>query len=309
MASIGKILQIKVTCNNYNKKEEENMLNVLRSVSIGAEVKELQTWDRLAIVNPGTNQKGVTATVVKVTENHVILFADQSVTERCISRSNVAKFEDSELYNWLNVDFYNTLRPEFLPYVECIRVPYIKELFDYDELDEWDKKNIDFTDDSHMMKWTNITRKERLIVPYKDWWSYWCMNKIKDRSAPIFARVHYSGGAGSYDASNTAGVRPVLVLVKEPKKKEFDGELVNKSVKDLVFGELDPALKFRDALADHIRKYGKLSLMELNDIINATDNFLNSHYGWNDVSSFGIKKAETREGYQITFTDPVRIEE
>lgn len=303
-----KFLQVKVTCINYNKKEEENMLNVLRSVSINSEVKDLQTGDRITIVNPGTNQKGVTATVVKVRENHVILFADQSVTERCVSRGNVEKFEDSDLYNWLNVDFFNTLRPELLPYVESVRVPYIKELFNWDELDNWDKENIDFTNDSHMMKWTGITRKERLIVPFKDWWSYWCMNKIKDRSATSFPAVRSDGFASFGDASYTYGVRPVLVLVKEPKKKEFNCELVNAN-QNIVFGDLSTAITFRDALISHLQKYGKISVMEMNDIIKSTTNFLDSNYGWVDPSSFGIQENEGESGkeYRITLGDPVRI--
>lgn len=305
--------QVEITCNFY-KKEDKNMLNVLtRRTFVMSDVKELQVGDMITIVNKNEEVKNaVTATVVKVTENQVILFADQSVAERCVTKENVTKFEDTELYNWLNVDFYNTIRQELLEYVHEIRVPYIKEIFGQDELDDWDKKNIDFTDDNHS-KWEQIDRRARLIIPYDQYWGYWCMNSIKDRSAAAFALVDRYGVAYYDNASDSDGVRPVLVLDKESKKKEFDGELVNRSMNEIVFGELDLALKFRDALADHVRKHGKLSLMELNDIVNATDNFLNSHYGWNKVSAFGIKKVETcaasGEGYQITFTDPVRIEQ
>lgn len=152
-----------------------------------------------------------TATVHKITDEEITVIFNDYVTMMPMNKNNtnVGGFAHSDLNNWLYGEFLRSL-PLFIwrKLVE-ITIPSVGEMFGWD--DDWarDHYMIDADEQLLLMK----ERKNRFARFCDEFVSGWLRNETQmDVSSSAFSSVSHSGGEDFSDASESLGVRPVLIL-------------------------------------------------------------------------------------------------
>ena len=151
-----------------------------------------------------------TATVQKVTEDHVVLMFDDCIASipMNITRTNEGGYQKSGLYYWINTVLRKAFPEEIRQHLTDISIPTYGQIFGHDEFYH-EYFETDKDDQFELMK----KRKNR-IADYEnkpEW--FWLQNSTKKEvSASLFAYVSRLGNATYSLASYSSGVRPVFTL-------------------------------------------------------------------------------------------------
>lgn len=153
-----------------------------------------------------------TATCQKVTKKGAIFLLDQYLDEpfkmNC-ENTNEGGYEASDLRTELQknsiLEIFSSVRKMMVPFKngDLLRIPYAEEFFG----------DVDAYEPSGKKQWPLIQdRKNRIAIREGEVYEWgWLQNKLKS-SATSFAFVFSFGDTGSYAASYSLGVRPVLRL-------------------------------------------------------------------------------------------------
>ncbi len=176
-----------------------------------SDLKDAEVGDTTTIKLDGLGE--FTATVHKVTDNIVMLIFDDYVTKRPMNESdtNNGGFEESDLNKWLHTDFIKVLPYPIKEIPFDVSIPTVGEMFDWD--DEWDRNHFEADNDKQLP----LMKQRRSRVAYHDNKREfgWLRNAIKKEfSSAYFASVDSYGNTSYYYTQASAGVRPVLRLVK-----------------------------------------------------------------------------------------------
>ena len=129
------------------------------------------------------------------------------------TRTNEGGYKESDLRKKLNGEILNLfpaeLKAMMAPFEngDLLRLPTEKEIFGENYYGEYESP--------YVKQWKPMKkcRNRMTFDGTKDenlqW--YWLMNKVRE-SAPYFSNVYYGGGAFSYLASNSFGVRPAFKI-------------------------------------------------------------------------------------------------
>lgn len=192
---------------NYEiEKENFNML-VKRKLIITT--KTFEVGDEITINLKDLGE--LTLTAQKVTDEGTYFMFDKAITHRCMNstRTNKGGFKNSDLYKWLNNDFFNLFPEELKEHIKDISVPTYGQMFGHD--DEF-YKNFEPDNDEQfeLMK----EKKNRSFIDLEDRWCWcWLQNATKKEvSDDYFAYVGAYGIANYYNADGDSDVLPVILL-------------------------------------------------------------------------------------------------
>lgn len=174
-------------------------------------LKDAEVEDKTTIKLDGLGE--FAATVHKVTDDKVMLIFDDYVAKRPMNESGTNKggFEDSDLNKWLHTEFVKALPYSIRARLTDVTIPTVGEMFGWD--DEWDRNHFEADNDKQLP----LMKQKRNRVAYynNECECGWLRNATKKEfSSAIFAVVDAHGNAYYYYASNSAGVRPEIWLVK-----------------------------------------------------------------------------------------------
>lgn len=152
-----------------------------------------------------------TATVQKVTEDHVVFMFDDCIASIPMNttRTNEGGYQKSGLYYWINTVLRKAFPEEIRQHLTDISIPTYGQIFGHDEFYH-EYFETDKDEQFELMK----KRKNR-ITDYEnkpEW--IWLQNPTKKEvSATHFAFVDYYGFADYSYAATSVGVRPVFTLL------------------------------------------------------------------------------------------------
>ena len=171
-------------------------MEVLRKVSIEVnEGEQYYVGDQITVRMKELGN--FTATVQAIEEDSVVFMFDDIIT----------KHNHNDIQEWLDKDIL-PLFPETFN-VTDITLPTCGQIFGDDE---WCREFFepDTDEQFELMK-----RRGNCVCDYDgDWEWWWLKNKSKKYAASFAFVVDSDGGAASYDASNSGGVRPVFRIKK-----------------------------------------------------------------------------------------------
>lgn len=189
----------------------KEFVNALFGAPAKSDLKDAEVGDKTTIKLDGLGE--FAATVHKVTDDKVMLIFDDYVAEKPMNESDTNKggFKKSDLNRWLYSEFIKALPRSITTRLTEITIPTVGEMFGWDE--EWDKNHFEADNDKQLplMK----QRRNRVAYYNDEYECGWLRNATKKEfSSAGFAGVGGNGHVTCYLASDAAGVRPEIWLVK-----------------------------------------------------------------------------------------------
>ena len=192
-----------------NDRDMKNKINkLLELISMESASDSYKVGDRIEINLDGF---GVfTATVQKVTEDHVVFMFDDCITVMPMNstRTNEGGYERSGLCYWINNVLGQAFPEEIRKKIMDISIPTYGQIFGHDELYN------EYFEPDNDERFELMRKRSNCISDYKnkpEW--IWLQNPTKkETSASYFAIVSYFGFANCSGASGSLGVRPVFTL-------------------------------------------------------------------------------------------------
>ena len=188
-------------------------MKVLRKQEI--DTANIQVGDQMVI--PLAELGEFTATAHKVTDEGVMFIFDDYVTRRPMNNRDTNKggFEKSDLKKWMDTVLFMAFPEELRDKIYGLTLPTVGQIVGHE--DEWDNKNLEPDIDEQLPLMKECKNR---IACFEDQLAWgWLRNATKEEfSSAHFARVGSLGGAGSYYASNSYGVRPEFWLVKQESR-------------------------------------------------------------------------------------------
>lgn len=185
-------------------------MQVTRKIEIEIEVNSFIIGDQITVGH-------YTATAVSRVDSNIMLFCLDQHLDSLFTHENLL----DRLNEYLQTDpNFNIIMPD-ISEIDGVkfRVPYVGEIFSYDDFYESDKD-----DGTWYNQWICMRDRKNRIANRegkKYEWG-WLMNRVK-KNATSFAIVSSRGRAGINNASNSLGVRPVFAL----KEKSEENVKVN----------------------------------------------------------------------------------
>lgn len=189
------------------RHSKEKEMEITRKIKLNKDFSELIVGDQFEIEALG---KRFTATCHDIRDGEALIVFDEYVADREMNENgrNEGGFEESDLKEWLNSEFSDSLDDEIKKRISGdIRILTVEEVFGSDSCYE----AADY-EQLPLMK----ERKNRLaFIRDKDgdeMWDWgWLMNRVKN-SASLFAGVSADGYATYHYASGSGGVRPAFYI-------------------------------------------------------------------------------------------------
>ena len=178
-------------------------MNIIRKEEKNVNIEDLMMGDQIEIELDGFGL--FVATVQTVTEQGALFMFDDCVTKRAMdtTRINRIKFEQTELFSWLNNTLINAFPEEIKSHIQYISIPSYGQIFG-----SYTRPNNVEPDEDVQFPLMQF-RKNRIADYCNDYEWYWLKNSV---SAAYFASVHGGGNATYGNASGVHGVRPVFLL-------------------------------------------------------------------------------------------------
>lgn len=187
-------------------------MKVLRKQEI--DTANIQVGDQMVI--PLAELGEFTATAHKVTDEGVMFIFDDYVTRRPMNNRDTNKggFEKSDLKKWMDTVLFMSFPEELRDKIYSLTLPTVGQIVGHE--DEWDNKNLEADTDEQLPLMKECKNRIACFEDQLTWG--WLRNATKEEfSSADFAHV-YGGGAASYGASYSRGVRPEFWLVKQESR-------------------------------------------------------------------------------------------
>lgn len=188
-------------------------MKVLRKQEI--DTANIQVGDQMVI--PLAELGEFTATAHKVTDEGVMFIFDDYVTRRPMNNRDTNKggFEKSDLKKWMDTVLFMSFPEELRDKIYSLTLPTIGQIVGHE--DEWDNKNLEADTDEQLPLMKECKNRIACFEDQLTWG--WLRNATKEEfSSAYFAIVGIYGGAYCCHASDSVGVRPEFLLVKQESR-------------------------------------------------------------------------------------------